>query len=161
MLKSVEVTFPVLYIIGMANASAETIKPRILIVEDNSNDEELLMRQLHKAGLAQRVQVIPNGNHALAYLTSEDHELVAIFLDLHLPGIGGLEILEKVRSHERLKTLPVIVMTSSNHPEEIKRCHALKVNGFVQKPVTFSAFSKAIADTFHTSASGPIPRVHE
>lgn len=121
------------------------------------------MRQLQKAGLAQNIQVVRDGNRALKLLTADNQELVALFLDLHLPGIGGLEILEKVRSHDRLKALPVIVMTSSNHPEEIKRCHQLRVNGFVQKPVSFNAFSKAIADTFHSSGieTGPIPRLRE
>ena len=141
----------------------DAIKPRILIVEDNSNDEALLMRQLQKAGLADRVQVITDGNHALNYLSTGDHELVALFLDLHLPGVGGLEILQKVRGHDRLKSLPVIVMTSSNHPDELIRCQQLRVNGFVQKPVTYGAFSKAVADTFHSShvTSGTLPRVRE
>jgi len=138
-------------------------KTRILIVEDNSDDEILLMRQLEKAGLASKVQVIDDGQRALSYLFSDAHDLVAVFLDLHLPGLGGLQILERIRGHERLKLLPVVVMTSSNHPEEIERCHRLGVAGFVQKPVTFSSFSKAIADTFHRprSDSGSLSRVHE
>jgi two-component system, response regulator len=138
-------------------------KTRILIIEDNSDDEALLMRQLEKAGLAAKVQVIANGSHALRFLFSDEHELVAVFLDLKLPEISGLEILKKVRAHERLSALPVIVMTSSNHPEEIEHCHRLGVAGFVQKPVTFSSFSKAIADTFHRPhhSSGPLSRTHE
>lgn len=140
----------------------ETTKSRVLIVEDNSDDEALLLRQLTKAGFAKNVRVIHNGKHALKFLHSGEHDLIAVFLDLHLPEVNGLEILEKVRGHEHLKTLPVIVMTSSNHPDEIARCHRLGVNGFVQKPITFSTFSKAIADTFHSPlAFEPVSRSHE
>jgi CheY-like chemotaxis protein len=130
---------------------------RILIVEDNPDDEVLLMRQLGKAGLASRVKVINDGSRALSYLFSHDHDLIAIFLDLHLPKIGGIEILEKVRADARLKNLSVVVMTSSNHPEEIERCHHLGVEGFVPKPITFSSFSKAIANTFHRPIVEAVP----
>lgn len=122
---------------------------RILIVEDNPSDEELLLRQLEKAGLAAHVRVINDGEQALSFLQSANDELVALFLDLHLPGRSGLEILAELRANERFKSLPVVIMTSSNHPEEIVQCHRLGIAGYVQKPVTFDSFSKAIADTFH------------
>ncbi len=133
----------------MALKTEESHKSRVLIVEDNSDDEALLMRQLTKAGLAKNVQVINDGDRALRFLQSEADDLIAIFLDLHLPGANGLEILEKVRGNDRLKTLPVIVMTSSNDPADIEECKKLNVTNYVSKPVTFNAFSKAVADTFH------------
>ena len=122
---------------------------RILIVEDNPSDEELLLRQLKKAGFASQVRVIANGAEALSFLQKASDDLVAVFLDLHLPALNGLDILEKVRADARLKALPVVVMTSSNHPDEIEKCHRLGVSGYVQKPVTLTSFSKAIADVFH------------
>ncbi len=125
---------------------------RILIVEDNADDEELLMRQLTKADLHTQVKVITDGGTAFAYLADEQHEaekLVAIFLDLELPTLTGVELLTAIRSHERLRHLPVILMTSSNSPEQINRCHTLGISSFVDKPVTFKKFVNAIADTFH------------
>ena len=124
-------------------------KTRILIVEDNCDDRELLMRQIQKAGLDAQVKAVDDGQHALSFLLSNSEDLVAVFLDLHLPGLSGLEILEKVRTHNRLKALPIVVMTSSNHPDDLKECRRLGVASYVQKPVTFASFSKAIADTFH------------
>ena len=128
-------------------------KPRILIVEDDSNDRELLMRQIQKAGLDTQVKTVDDGQHALAFLLSNSEDLVAMFLDLHLPGLSGLEILEEVRTHASLKALPVVVMTSSNHPDDLEKCRRLGVASYVQKPVTFASFSKAIADTFHPKRS--------
>jgi|SRR6202050_5958493 len=125
-------------------------KTRILIVEDNADDEALLLHQINKAQFAEQVKVIRDGLEALNFLMlSEAEHLVALFLDLKLPSLNGLLLLEKVRAHERVRNLPVIVMTSSNSPEDLSRCAALGVSSFVQKPVSFTAFSKAIADTFH------------
>jgi CheY-like chemotaxis protein len=134
-------------------------KTRILIVEDDSSDLELLMRQIQKAGLDAQVKAVENGTNALAFLLSNSEDLVAMFLDLHLPGLSGLEILEKVRTYHSLKALPVVVMTSSNHPDDLEKCRRLGVASYVQKPVTFASFSKAIADTFHPSRPpSPKPR---
>ena len=105
--------------------------PRILIVEDNPDDEVLLMRQLRKAELHEHVKAIHDGGKALAYLTGEScpiKELLAVFLDLKLPIISGLQLLEAIRSDERIKNLPVIVMTSSNDPKHLERCCELGVS---------------------------------
>ena len=125
---------------------------RILIIEDNADDQALLLRQLKKADLEKHVQVFNDGGKALRYLLDEHlkcEELAAIFLDLKLPAISGLKILEAIRSTERLRNLSVVVMTSSNSPEELEQCREKGVFCFVQKPLTFSSFAKAFADTFH------------
>ncbi|MEI9999596.1 MAG: response regulator [Verrucomicrobiota bacterium] len=130
----------------------EPPKPRILIVEDNADDGELLMRQLKKARLGDHVKVIRDGSQAIQFLTdatSGAGHLIAMFLDLQLPSLDGLSVLEQVRAHESICRLPVIVMTSSNSQEDLHRCRVLGVSSYVQKPVTFSAFTKAVADTFH------------
>jgi len=126
--------------------------PRILIVEDNPDDEALLMRQLRKAELHEHVKAIHDGSKALAYLTDERYpntNLAAVFLDLNLPKLSGLQLLEAIRTDSRIRHLPVIVMTSSNDPAELERCRELGVSCFVQKPLTFASFAKAFADTFH------------
>jgi two-component system response regulator len=125
---------------------------RILIIEDNPDDEALLLRQLKKAELDRHIRVIPDGGKALTYLLNTKYqceELAAVFLDLKLPTLSGLNILETIRFTERLENLAVIVMTSSNEPDELARCKELGVSCFVEKPLTFSSFAKAFADTFH------------
>ena len=133
-------------------------KTRILIVEDNPDDEALLIRQIKKAQLDEQVKVIRDGRQALDFLMlSEAEHLVAMFLDLKLPSLSGLHLLEKLRALSRSRHLPVIVMTSSNSPADLQKCEALGVSSYVQKPVSFTAFSKAIADTFHRPQTGEIP----
>jgi len=125
---------------------------RILIIEDNVDDEALLLRQLTKAGLGKHIKVIHDGGEALDFLTDEGanaESLSAIFLDLKLPHVSGLQLLEIVRSDNRLRDIPVIVMTSSNAEEDLETCRELGVCSFVQKPLTFTSFAKAFADCFH------------
>ncbi len=131
---------------------------KILIVEDNSDDEMLLLRQLKKANLDQHIKVIRDGRKALGYLTEAggngDH-LAAVFLDLGLPAIHGVQLLEAIRADERLRLLPVVVMTSSNDPDEMEKCRELGVSCYVQKPLTFSSFVKAFADVFRAQREVP------
>jgi two-component system response regulator len=124
----------------------------ILMIEDNPDDEALLLRQLKKAKIERHIKVIHDGGKALEYLMDERfkcEDLAAIFLDLNLPTIDGLKILEAIRSESRLQKLPVIVMTSSNSPEELEKCRELGVSSYVNKPVTFSSFAKAFADSVY------------
>jgi len=130
---------------------------RILIVEDNPDDEALLMRQLKKAELHEHIKAIHDGGEALKYLTddqSDSSTLAAVFLDLKLPTISGLKLLTAIRSDDRLRHLPVIVMTSSNSPKDLQKCKDLGVFSYVAKPLTFSSFAKAFADTYHTTRNG-------
>jgi len=126
---------------------------RILIVEDNPDDEVVLLRQLKNARLDGQIRVIADGNRAINYLTDAKQrceDLVAVFLKLNLPiEGGGIKLLEAIRGADRLKHLPVIVMTSTSAQEELDKCRALGVSAYVSKPVSFSAFVKAVADTFH------------
>jgi len=133
---------------------------RILIIEDNPDDEILLLRQLKKAQLDRHVRVIHDGEKALSYLTNprfKAETLAAVFLDLKLPKISGLKILEAIRADDHLQNLPVIVMTSSNSPEDLEQCRKLGTAAFVAKPLTFSSFAKAFADTFHLSRATGLP----
>jgi CheY-like chemotaxis protein len=129
---------------------------RIVVVEDNADDRELLLRQLRKAGLTNHIKFITDGREALDFLTGPNAEemaqnLIAIFLDLNLSGMGGIELLRRLRQHEAYAETPAIVMTSSNDLFDLEECQRLNVAHYVTKSMSLTAFAKAIADTFHPS----------
>lgn len=106
---------------------------QILLVEDDSADEISLMRQLKKADLAPHIKIIHDGGQALDYLTDERYhceEFAAVFLDLKLPTVDGLQLLETIRTNDRTSRLPVIVMTSESSP---KNCRSARRSAF---PIT-------------------------
>jgi CheY-like chemotaxis protein len=125
---------------------------RVLVVEDNFDDSDLLVRQLYKDNFEGHVKVIPDGGEAWNFLTAEDlcAGLIAIFLDLNLPSLSGVKLLRRIKSRVELCTIPIFVMTSSNHPKDSKECAQLGVDGYIAKPVTYLAFAKVVADLFHS-----------
>ena len=144
------------------NGPAAGNKPvRVLVVEDNGNDSELLVRQLQKNNFDGHVRVISDGKEALNLLLMEGFRLnlVAIFLDLKLPSLSGTKLLAQIRSRPGLGKIPVYVMTSSNDPEELKECKRIGIDGFIAKPVTYPAFAKAMADLFHARAPQNLTRI--
>lgn len=124
----------------------------ILLVEDNPYDLELTLKALDKHHLANRVQVLGDGAEALDYLfgdgsAGKTHDsLKVILLDLNLPKVSGIEVLQKLKSDERTRLIPVVVMTSSNEDRDLQECYRLGVNSYVVKPVEFDAFAKVVAD---------------
>jgi two-component system response regulator len=125
----------------------------ILLVEDNPNDVELTLRALKKHNLANRVHVARDGEEALDFIFGTGpfsgvkcNRLKVILLDLKLPKVSGLEVLRKLKSDERCKTVPVVVLTSSQEDQDIQECYKLGVNSYVVKPVEFEAFAKTVAD---------------
>lgn len=125
----------------------------ILLVEDNPNDVELTLRALKKHNLANRVQVVKDGAEALEFIFrtgkfagERPDQLKLILLDLKLPKVSGLEVLQKLKSDERTRCIPVVVMTSSHEDRDIKECYKLGVNSYVVKPVEFDAFAKTVAE---------------
>jgi two-component system response regulator len=134
---------------------------RVLVIEDNADDRELLMRQLRMSGMDSHVKFISDGKEALDFLTGSSApalatKLIAILLDLRLPSLSGLELLRQIREKSSFQKVPVIVMTSSNNPNDLEACRKLKVTNYVSKPVTFSSFSKAVADVFHLPKVGNV-----
>ena len=119
----------------------------ILLVEDSPNDVELTQRALKKANVANEVIVAQDGVEALEYLIGEGCESrqlpVVTLLDLKLPRVDGLEVLRRLRSHERTKRLPVVILTSSNLEDDINCSYELGANSYVRKPVKFSEFAEA------------------
>lgn len=122
---------------------------RVLVIEDDADDRALLTRQLRKGGIDSHVKFIEDGKEALDFLVDLPPptpfcDLIAIFLDLKLPSMTGLEMLRRIKKIPRIQNIPVIVMTSSLDPKDFEECQRLKVSAFVPKPVTFETFSKAI-----------------
>lgn len=126
----------------------------ILLVEDDPNDAALTLRALEKHKLENKLYVVKDGAEALSFIfatdaySSRDIKLPpkVIFLDLKLPKVSGVEVLEKIKSDERTKTIPVVVVTSSQEPQDIEACYKLGVNSFIQKPIEFNAFVQAISE---------------
>ncbi|MDR5813587.1 MULTISPECIES: response regulator [unclassified Caballeronia] len=128
------------------------LKP-ILLVEDNPNDLELTLVALDKSQLANEVIVARDGQEAIDYLTSEGEwkarapgNPAVILLDLKLPKIDGLEVLDMIRSNAALKSIPVVMLTSSREEQDLIRSYELGVNAYVVKPVEFAEFVEAISD---------------
>jgi CheY-like chemotaxis protein len=126
---------------------------RILIVEDDPNDVELTLTALADYNLANEVVVTRDGQQALDYLhcrgefsTRATGNPAVMLLDLKLPKIGGLEVLQQVKSDERLKMIPVVVLTSSNEEKDMMRSYSLGVNAYVVKPVDFHEFVNAVKE---------------
>jgi CheY-like chemotaxis protein len=126
---------------------------RILIVEDDLNDVELTLTALADYNLANEVIVTRDGQQALDYLycqgefASRQRDNPAVMLlDLKLPKIDGLEVLQKIKSDERLKMIPVVVLTSSHEESDKTRSYRLGVNAYVVKPVDFHEFVNAVKE---------------
>jgi two-component system response regulator len=117
----------------------------ILLVEDNPDDELLTLRALKKANIDIRIEIARDGAEALDYIFREGSELPQlILLDLRLPKISGLQVLERIRSDERTRRIPVVILTSSTEPIDINSGYDLHVNSFVSKPVNFQEFSDVV-----------------
>ena len=126
---------------------------RILIVEDDPNDVELTMTALSEYNLANEVVITRDGQLALDYLYCRgefagrpDDNPAVMLLDLKLPKVDGLEVLKRVKSDERLKMLPVVVLTSSHEEKDMMRSYKLGVNAYVVKPVDFHEFVNAVKE---------------
>jgi CheY-like chemotaxis protein len=126
---------------------------RILMVEDDPNDVELTLTALEEYHLANEVVVTRDGQQALDYLYYRGEfsgrpqgNPAVMLLDLKLPKIDGLEVLQKIKSDERLKMIPVVVLTSSQEERDMMRSYSLGVNAYVVKPVDFHEFVNAVKE---------------
>jgi CheY-like chemotaxis protein len=133
--------------------SAEAADPvKILVIEDNIDDQDMLRRQLQKSGVHDRVLCVGDGGDALRLLregTRKLSEVAAIFLDLSLPGVSGLLLLHAIRANVETALLPVFVMTGSTNPKDEVECKRLGATSFILKGrLSLPAFRATIAEMF-------------
>jgi two-component system response regulator len=125
---------------------------KILLVEDNPSDEKLTLMAFKKNNFQEEIRVVRDGAEALDYLFPSEESTASslinlpdlIILDLKLPKISGLEVLEKVRKHKKTSLLPVVILTSSAEDIDLRQSYQLGVNSYVQKPVNFDEFVDAV-----------------
>jgi two-component system response regulator len=124
----------------------------ILIVEDTPQDLELTLRALRKAKLSNRIQVARDGAEAVEFIFCEGAHAArniedgpkVILLDLKLPKIDGIEVLRRIKSDPRTKSIPVVVLTSSKEQKDVVESYQLGVNSYIVKPVNFEGFAEAV-----------------
>lgn len=126
----------------------------ILLVEDNPTDAELAIRALKKSNLANKLVWVKDGAEALDFIFATGaysgrqvtNGPKVILLDLRLPKVDGMEVLRRVKSDERTRTIPVVVLTSSKEDRDIAESYKLGVNSFISKPVEFDEFAKTVSE---------------
>ena len=124
----------------------------ILVVEDNPDDEELTLRSLRRAHIANKVVVTRDGSEALDYLYARGEYAgrdptqipALVLLDLKLPIVGGIDVLKRIRAEPVTRYLPVVIMTSSSEDEDMVKSYDSGANSYVRKPVDFSEFAGAV-----------------
>lgn len=123
----------------------------IVMVEDDEGHARLIEKNIRRAGVNNEIIPFGNGTEALAYLFGPDGSgevsagrSLLILLDLNLPDMGGVEILEKVKANQHTKRSPVIVLTTTDDSREIQRCYDLGANVYITKPVDYEGFAHAI-----------------
>lgn len=125
----------------------------ILLVEDNPDDEELTLRALRQAKVANQVFVARDGSAALDFLFARGEYAgrdlskapAVVLLDIKLPKVNGLEVLQQLRADARTKLIPVVMLTSSSEDEDMLRSYEFGANSYVRKPVEFGAFAQAVS----------------
>lgn len=125
----------------------------LLLVDDNITDAELTIRELKKHHMANNLVHLKNGKEALDFIfatgiytttRSISFPPKLILLDIQMPKINGIEVLQKIKSDPRTRSLPVVMLTSSKESPDIRRCYELGVNSYIVKPVNFESFADAI-----------------
>lgn len=122
----------------------------ILLVEDNIQDAELTIHALKKHNLSNRLVWVKDGIEALNLVLGKENNDIphpkVILLDLKLPKMDGIEVLRQLKSDERTKYIPVVILTSSSEQPDIAECYKLGVNSYIVKPVKFEKFFEAVAN---------------
>lgn len=120
----------------------------ILLVEDNADDERMTRRAFTKAGREERLEICRDGEEAVNAIKALSTPPTLILLDLKLPRLDGVEVLTFIREEPTTRTVPVVVLTSSDERTDVAACYALGANAFVRKPIDFDAYMKQTAMLF-------------
>jgi len=126
----------------------------IILVEDNPDDAALTKRAFKTSNLSNNLIHLKNGEEAISFIfegkefdgTKFTENPKVILLDLKMPKVNGIEVLEKIKSNEKTKSIPVVILTSSSEDPDIKKCYELGANSYIVKPVEFEKFSKTVAE---------------
>lgn len=116
----------------------------ILLVEDNPDDERLTLRALRRSNLTNAIVVARNGEEALRQVFGSTPLPCVVLLDLKLPKVDGLEVLQQIRASDRARLLPVVILTSSSEERDIMESYSLGANSYVRKPVNIDEFTEAV-----------------
>ena len=123
----------------------------IIMIEDDEGHARLIERNIRRSGVNNEIVPFTSGTAALSYLFGNDGsgldhkgDPLLILLDLNLPDMGGIEILQRVKENKHLKSTPVVVLTTTDDSHEIKRCYELGCNVYITKPVNYESFANAI-----------------
>jgi len=124
----------------------------ILLVEDNKDEAELVIRELKKHNMANNLVHVNDGEQAMDFIygtgsySDRDKTVTPklVLLDIHMPRVNGIEVLQKIKSEEFSKIIPVVMLTSSKEDPDIKKCYELGANSYIVKPVNFESFAVAI-----------------
>jgi two-component system response regulator len=132
----------------------DNVEVEILLIEDNVNDAELAITALQKNNVAKHIIHLKNGATALDFLfgagkykgRNTNNKPKVILLDLKMPKVSGLEVLEKLTSNELTQQIPVVVLTSSKEHPDVEKAYQLGANSYIVKPVDFESFRKVVND---------------
>jgi len=125
----------------------------VLLVEDNINDAELMIRELKRYNMANNLFHVKDGEEALEFMFATGRYANnrnignpprVVLLDIQMPKINGIEVLEKIKADERTKATPIVMLTSSKEDPDIKKCYSLGANSYIVKPVNFEGFADSI-----------------
>lgn len=123
----------------------------IIMIEDDDGHARLIEKNIRRAGVTNDIVPFTNGTEALAFLLGADKtgecnakKAMLILLDLNLPDMGGVQILETIKSNVHLKRCPVVILTTTDDEREIQRCYDLGANVYITKPVNYESFANAI-----------------
>ena len=133
---------------------SNTFEVEILLIEDSMNDAEMTIRALKKHNIANNLIHLKDGAQALDFLFAmgefSGRDIMqkpkVILLDLKMPKVDGIEVLARIKSDERTKQIPVVVLTSSKEHPDVEQCYKLGVNSYIVKPVEFDSFLKAVTN---------------
>lgn len=127
---------------------------QILLVEDNPDDADLAIRSLRKNNLINHIVHVSDGEQALNYLFARGEfagrdttqRPKVVFLDIKMPKVSGIEVLQQIKAHPDTKSTPVVILTSSAEDPDIRTCYELGANSYIVKPIDFLNFSKTVTE---------------